>query len=175
MKKKKLFLIVFMIVVLIMLAINLPKEEKYDYLRIHIRANSNLEVDQNVKYEIKDKIVEYLTPMLANVPTKDKAKEIVLSNKQILENLCNNYLYNKGFKYSAKIKLTNEYFPTRTYVNTTLESGYYDAVVVELGDAVGDNWWCVMYPPLCFVNKNENKTQIKFKSKIAEWFSKLFK
>ena len=84
------------------------------------------------------------------------------------------YLREKGFNYSVNIKIDNEFFPTRTYANTTLESGYYDAVIIELGDAQGDNWWCVMYPPLCFVNKNEKVNQIKYKSIIYEWFEKLF-
>ena len=79
-----------------------------------------------------------------------------------------------GFNYVSNIKINNEYFPTRTYANTTLESGYYDAVIIELGEAEGDNWWCVMYPPLCFVNKNENNMQIKYKSKIWEWINSLF-
>ena len=63
-------------------------------------------------------------------------------------------LRQKGFNYVSNVKINNEYFPSRTYENTTLESGYYDAVIIELGEAKGDNWWCVMYPPLCFVNKN---------------------
>jgi len=145
-----------------------------EYLRLHIRANSNSEIDQNVKYEIKNIMVEYLTPMLCNVESKTKAIEIVESNKQTLINKCKTVLINKGFSYSVNIKINNEYFPTRTYSNTTLESGYYDAVIVELGSAQGDNWWCVMYPPLCFVNKNQESIQIKYKSRIVEWWDSLF-
>ncbi|MCQ2564379.1 MAG: stage II sporulation protein R, partial [Clostridia bacterium] len=54
------------------------------------------------------------------------------------------------------------------------KAGYYDAVIIELGEGVGDNWWCIMYPPLCFVNKNENAIQIKYKSKLVEWFKNMF-
>ena len=91
-----------------------------------------------------------------------------------MEQICTDILSKKGFSYSVNVKIDNEYFPTRTYSNTTLESGYYDAVIVELGQAEGDNWWCVMYPPLCFVNNFENSIQIKYKSKIVEWFKNLF-
>jgi len=152
----------------------LPRGEDYDYLRLHIRANSNSAVDQKVKYEIKDDLVEYLTPYLCNVSSKEKAISYINSLKPSIERRCIEILRSKGFNYSVNVKIDNEYFPTRTYSNTTLESGYYDAVIVELGDAIGDNWWCVMYPPLCFMNKNENNTQINFKSKIVEWFQSLF-
>ena len=91
-----------------------------------------------------------------------------------MELICNQKLLAQNFSYTAKVKINNEYFPARTYENTTLEAGFYDAVIVELGSSAGDNWWCVMYPPLCFVNKNENNKQIKYKSKIAEWFKSVF-
>ena len=91
-----------------------------------------------------------------------------------MQNIGKKVLKENGFNYSVNVKIANEYFPTRTYNNTTLESGYYDAVIVELGDAVGDNWWCVMYPPLCFVGENTNENKITFKSRLSNWFSGLF-
>lgn len=172
---KKFCVLVLGFVAIVFVAINLPSGQNVDYLRLHIRANSNLSVDQNVKYEIRTMLVDMLTPYLCNVSSKEQAINIINNKTQEIELKCNNLLMNKGFAYKSKVKINNEYFPTRTYNNTTLESGYYDAVIVELGDATGDNWWCVMYPPLCFVNKNENNNQIKYKSKIVEWFEGLFK
>lgn len=173
---KKFVCIVLGLILLVCLITFLPaeKEDNYDYLRIHIRANSNTEADQAVKYEIKDELVKFLTPFLSNVPTKEQAVEIVNNLRGTITNICSHMLIEKGFNYSVNVKVNNEYFPTRTYSNTTLQSGYYDAVIIELGDAVGDNWWCVMYPPLCFVNNFENTTQINFKSKIVEWCKALF-
>ena len=133
-----------------------------------------MEVDQNVKYEIKNDMVDFLTPLLCMVESKAKALEIVNKHLESIKIKCLNILSSKGFQYSVNIKISNEYFPTRTYSNTTLESGFYDAVIVELGEAKGDNWWCVMYPPLCFVNKNENNMQIKYESKVWEWLKSLF-
>ncbi|MBQ8615653.1 MAG: stage II sporulation protein R [Clostridia bacterium] len=169
-----MFIFVFIIAVIVGALCIPQKEVEYDYLRLHIRANSNLECDQNVKYEIKDAMVDFLTPYLCNVESKEKAIEIVNNCSSLMKSKCLEILRNKGFNYPVNIKINNEYFPTRTYANTTLESGYYDAVIVELGEAEGDNWWCVMYPPLCFVNKNENSNQIKYKSIIYEWFQKIF-
>lgn len=163
-----------MFLIIVVGALFLPKQENYDYLRLHIRANSNLAVDQNVKYLVKNEVVNFLTPYLCNVDSKQHAVEIVDKMSNHLKNRCDFILKQNGFNYVSNIKINNEYFPTRTYVNTTLESGYYDAVIVELGEAVGDNWWCVMYPPLCFVNKNENNNQIIYKSKVWEWICSLF-
>ena len=172
--KNKICVIVVLILLLIIGASFLPTAEvEYDYLRLHIRANSNSEIDQNIKYEIKDELVEFLTPYFCNVTSKNEAIEIVNNLKEKMSEICVDVLRKNGFNYSANVKINNEYFPTRTYSNTTLESGYYDAVIVELGEAVGDNWWCVMYPPLCFITR-ENQTEITFKSKIVEWFKSLF-
>ena len=172
--KNKICVIVVLILLLIIGASFLPTAEvEYDYLRLHIRANSNSEIDQNIKYEIKDELVEFLTPYFCNVTSKNEAVEIVNNLKEKMSEICVEVLRKNGFNYSANVKINNEYFPTRTYSNTTLESGYYDAVIVELGCAEGDNWWCVMYPPLCFITR-ENQTEITFKSKIAEWFKSLF-
>ncbi len=172
---KKFICILSVFILIVVGALFLPKQEDYDYLRLHIRANSNSAIDQNVKYEIKDELVNYLTPYFCDVESKTQAINIVEKLKYNMENICQNILREKGFNYSVNVKIDNEYFPTRTYSNTTLESGYYDAVIVELGDAIGDNWWCVMYPPLCFVNNFENNTQINYKSKIVEWFKTIFK
>ena len=172
--KNKICVIVVLILLLIIGASFLPTAEvEYDYLRLHIRANSKSEIDQNIKYEIKDELVEFLTPYFCNVTSKNEAIEIVNNLKEKMSEICVEVLRKNGFNYSANVKINNEYFPTRTYSNTTLESGYYDAVIVELGSAEGDNWWCVMYPPLCFITR-ENQTEITFKSKIVEWFKSIF-
>lgn len=171
----KKFMCCFGLFILIaVIALSLPKAEDYDYLRIHIRANSNSQIDQSVKYKVKDSIVDYLTPWLCGVKTKQQAIEVVNKEKINMQNIGKKVLKENGFNYSVNVKIANEYFPTRTYNNTTLESGYYDAVIVELGDAVGDNWWCVMYPPLCFVGEYTNENKITFKSRLSNWFSGLF-
>ena len=172
---KKILIVVLIGVIGVLIFANFPqKEHKIDYLRLHIRANSNLDIDQQVKYKVKDVIVEFLTPHFQGVESKNQAVEKVQKLTEDIESKCVEILRQNNFFYSVKVKINNEYFPTRKYDNTVLESGYYDAVIVELGEAKGDNWWCVMYPPLCFVNKNENQTQIKFESRINNWLSKIF-
>lgn len=147
-----------------------PNEE---YLRIHIRANSNLDVDQNIKYIIKDKVVEYLIPILCDCETKEQAESALQKNFQGIEAVADSILKQNGFSYSSHAKLCNEYFPTRSYQDLTLDEGFYDALILELGQAKGDNWWCVVYPPLCFVSTNPTGEGVVYKSKILHIINKI--
>ena len=139
-----------------------PSEE---YLRIHIRANSNESIDQSVKYQVKDCLVKYLTPYIAECNSKKEAEALLNDKKEYLQTIIDNLLKSKGFSYSSNVVVRSEMFPTRVYEDFTLEEGFYDAVIVELGKAEGDNWWCVVYPPLCFTG---NESGIVYKSKILE-------
>ena len=160
-------IILFLIAIITLTAVFFAKgtdNSECEYLRIHVRANSNETVDQNVKYLIKDDIVEFLTPIVAKCESKEEAISSLKEAKTQIEGVANKVLSERGFDYKAKVSVKNEYFPTRVYDGLTLEEGYYDCLIVELGKAEGDNWWCVVYPPLCFVNC-EN---ISYRSKIAE-------
>ena len=147
-----------------------------DYIRIHIRANSNNIIDQNIKFVIKDKITEYLTPIIAKCSNKAEVATGIKDNLVIIEDICTDMLNSAGFTYQASASLVDEYFPTRTYENSlTLNSGVYEALIIKLGKAEGDNWWCVVYPPLCFVNSVNTGAGIVYKSKILELIQKFFK
>jgi len=170
---KKVIISIFAVLVAITGFLLIPfkstsqKMENTAYLRIHVRANSNTEEDQSVKYEIKDLLVGYLTPLLEDVQTVDQAKQVVSQNLENISNIATSFLKEKGFNYGANAKLNNEYFPTRSYEQLTLDSGYYDAIIVELGSASGNNWWCVVYPPLCFSEKTAGN-EVVYSSVIAE-------
>lgn len=164
----KKFCISFILIAILIVAVFLGMETKTadtKYLRIHIRANSNSEVDQTVKYCVKDAVVEYLTPKLLDVKTKEDAKSVLTSSLKGIENVANNALKVNGFNYKASAKINVEDFPTRFYGDYCLEAGYYDALIISLGEGVGDNWWCVVYPPLCFVGETSNYV---YKSKLLE-------
>ena len=142
-------------------------------LRIHIRANSNTKIDQNIKYEIKDKFVDYLTPLVCDCESKQDAIKVIKKNKNNLKKIADDILSKNNFEYESNIKVTKEFFPTRQYENYTVTSGVYDSIIVELGDASGNNWWCVIYPPLCFTNFT-NSQNVVYKSKIMEIINKYF-
>ena len=142
-----------------------------EYLRIHIRANSNLCSDQEVKYKVKEKLVDYLTPILSECKTKERAEMEISNRISDIENIANEVLTTFGYSYDSKAYINQELFPTRTYENLTLESGFYDALIVELGEGKGDNWWCVVYPPLCFIGEGSGYV---YKSKIMEIINNFF-
>lgn len=150
-------------------------ENNQAYLRVHIRANSNAESDQAVKYKVKTAVVDFLTPKIAAGTSFEKAYKILESNLSEIEKVADNVLKENGFSYKSKASLRDEYFPTRSYGSVTLENGYYDALILELGTAAGNNWWCVVYPPLCFIgSEGENTNNIRYKSKLVEIIKHFF-
>ena len=150
---KKLVSIIVILSAIAILCFGLfTKTEKNDYIRIYILANSNLEIDQNVKYEIKDKIISYLLPYISLCETREDFVSVINNSIDGIENVANKVLKEKNFSYKANVKFCEENFPTREYNSLVLESGLYDAIIVNLGEAKGDNWWCVVYPPLCFIS-----------------------
>ena len=144
------------------------------FLRIHIRANSNQNVDQQVKYKVKDELVKYLTPILAEANSKSDAMNLVKENLENLSNVASLVLFQEGYNYTANAKLTSEYFPTRCYDDVVLESGEYDSLIINLGSGSGNNWWCVVYPPLCFVATDDSSEGITYRSKIFDIIRNFF-
>lgn len=136
-----------------------------DYLRIHVRADSNSEEAQRVKYEVKDEVVQFITPYVAECVTKVAAIEVMKSILPQIEKVCDSALRERGYTYGAKASVRSENFPTRVYGDLTLESGVYDALIIELGSGKGDNWWCVIYPPLCFTSATTN---VQYRSAIMD-------
>ena len=136
-----------------------------EYLRMHIRADSNQPQAQDVKYLVRDAVVEYLTPLVAEYSTKAQAVQGVTAHTKEIEQTANAVLQEQGFSYTAKAQVRVETFPTRVYENYTLPAGEYTALIIELGKGTGDNWWCVVYPPLCFTATGGN---VEYKSKIVE-------
>ena len=167
---KKIVIVAVALIVLVAVIALIPAQtSNADFLRIHIRADSNNSADQNVKYEVKSAVVEYLTPYLCNATTKKQAMNIVKEHLTDIENVCDGVLLRNGFTYKSHAKLTTEEFPDRSYGDVTLAAGVYDALIIELGSGSGNNWWCVVYPPLCFVGSESNGTnQIIYKSKLME-------
>ncbi len=174
MKKACISILLIAIIILSGIALSLPKPQvQTEYLRIHVRANSNGDIDQAIKYTVKDKVVEYLTPYIAECDTKQKAQTLLESHISGIERVANQTLKGAGFKYTAKATVKKEEFPTRVYGELELESGIYDALILELGSGAGDNWWCVVYPPLCFTG--DAGAGVVYRSKILSIISDFFK
>ena len=175
MKNIVLGILVFVAVIATLLCVNAfpaaSESAENDYLRIHVRANSNSESDQKVKYEVKDEVVKFITPYVAECVTKEAAIEVMKGILPQIEEVCKSALKERGYDYGARASVRSEEFPTRVYGDLTLEAGVYDALIVELGTGKGDNWWCVIYPPLCFTSATTN---VSYRSAIYDIIRKFF-
>lgn len=138
-----------------------------DYVRIHIVANSNCQFDQNVKYVVKDAVTAYLAQQLDGVQDAHQAAEIVAQNMQNVALVANAALAAEGASYCAHASLADENLPTRVYENFVLEGGTYNTLQIKLGQGLGDNWWCVVFPAVCFFD-SKNCENVEYISKILE-------
>ena len=139
-------------------------------IRIHIRADSDSDVDQAVKYVVRDAVVEYLTPLLSGARSRNEAYRLVKANAGYAESVAEDVLIKCGFDYGATARVSREQFPDRTYGDVFYPAGEYDALIIELGSGSGANWWCVAYPPLCFYGEDGS---VRYASIIAELIGKL--
>ena len=122
--------------------------EIYDScVRLHVIANSDSEKDQELKLKVRDKLLEYVSGFEA----KDKKEALILleRDKETMTSLAKEELKKNGFYDSVKIEIGLESYPTRSYEDFSLPAGEYTSVRVIIGEGKGQNWWCVLYPPLC--------------------------
>ena len=120
--------------------------------RLHVIANSDSEEDQNLKYIVRDSILSYVNGILENINNKEDVVLTINNHIDEIKNIAQQAVYNEGFTYDVEIEVGNFKFPTKTYGNISFPPGLYDALRVKIGNASGKNLWCVMFPPLCFVD-----------------------
>lgn len=121
-------------------------------LRLHVIANSDTKEDQELKLKVRDNVLSYMNTICKNARNKEEAIQIAESHIDEFKQIALNTISENGYDYSVNLKIGNFSFPTKTYGDISLPSGYYDALRIEIGKAKGQNWWCVMFPPLCFVD-----------------------
>lgn len=122
-------------------------------LRLHVIANSDSKEDQAIKLKVRDDVLSYLQNDLKNVDSRQKAEEIVQAKLPVLEKIANTTLFRLGSTNTAKVTLAYRKFPAKTYGEFTFPAGTYRALCIEIGKAQGHNWWCVLFPSLCFVDE----------------------
>lgn len=162
-------------------------------LRMHVIANSDSKEDQELKLKVRDAVLEEGKELFDGSVTSKEAEQILIPHIKELEQVALETIKNEGFDYKVKITVGEEYFKTRTYDNAiTLPAGKYKAVKVVIGEGQGQNWWCVMFPPMCLpaanaecelsdvLNTDEtdivtNSEKYKFKFKIVEFLEDLMK
>ncbi|MGL4453929.1 MAG: stage II sporulation protein R [Sarcina sp.] len=139
-------------------------------IRFHVLANSDLKEDQDLKLKVRDAVIEFVSPSLKNSKGIDESRKILLSLKDEVIELAEKIIKEEGYDYSVDVELAMTNFPVKTYGNVTLPQGEYEAFRVLIGEAQGQNWWCVMFPPLCFIDMT--KGQISYE-KSEEALSKV--
>lgn len=121
-------------------------------IRFHVRANSDTDTDQQLKIKVKNEVVSYIKPFLENSPSIDTSREILSQHIEDIKDTALDTIHKEGFNYNVNVYFEKSYFPMKTYADVTFPQGEYEAFRIDIGEANGKNWWCVLYPPLCFVD-----------------------
>ena len=135
--------------------------------RLHVIANSDSKEDQDLKYKVRDKVLEYMNEISMDCSSKEEVILLAKEHKEEFKKIAEDVIKENGYDYTVNISIGNFDFPTKTYGDISLPAGEYDARRIEIGEAKGQNWWCVMFPPLCFVDvtsgvvPNESKEVMK--------------
>lgn len=164
--------IIYIMLIIIILCMWITKEKNIiipkDSIRFRIIANSNDKIDQSTKLLIKKDLEKNLFELIQDSKSIEETREIIKNNEQVIKNTINKY----NIPYS--INYGENYFPEKEYKGITYKEGKYESLVITLGNGSGNNWWCVMYPPLCLLESTaENYEDIEYKSFIKEIISQL--
>lgn len=208
MAKRKCFIVVLLIIGLFLCLLNrdsqnvqaLQKGIASQVIRFHVLANSDSREDQEVKLKVRDGVVAFVQQKLKKVESKEEAKKIIQKNLSKIKREANRILEEEHYESRAVAKLTKEEFPVKVYGDTVFPAGEYETLQVEIGNAQGHNWWCVMYPSLCLVDESvavvpeeskeklrdslteeefetitQEKPAVKYRFKLAEIWNQLWK
>lgn len=140
-------------------------------LRLHVIANSDSEEDQNLKYIVRDSLIQYMASICSNAKSKEEAMKVASNHINDFTEIANKTIKENGFSYNATVELGKFEFPTKTYSDISFPSGIYDALEVRIGNASGQNWWCVLYPALCFIDTSSGMLPDKSKNELKDTLS----
>lgn len=169
---------------------------KDNIFRLHVIANSDSIEDQNLKYIVRDNLLKYMNEICKETSNKSDAINIANQHKDDFLQIAKDTIKEEGYSYDVNVEIGEYDFPSKSYGDISIPSGKYDALKVKIGDSNGQNWWCVMFPPLCFIDLNtgivpesskqllkdvltdeeyalisDNSSDINFKFKLLELFS----
>lgn len=126
-------------------------------IRLHVIANSNTVFDQQLKYKVRNNVIDKFNNEFENTVSKDDSEDVIIKNINEIREEAETIISKEGYDYQVNVYYGNFKFPRKIYEDIVLPEGYYDAVRIEIGKAEGNNWWCVMFPPLCFVDFGQDK------------------
>lgn len=169
---KKTFIILTIILIIFLIKVkassNIIPDEA---IRLRVIANSNSEYDQNIKLEVKDALQLELYNLLKNTKGIEEARNILNNNIDNLSSAVKKVIEKEKYDKDFTINFGYNYFPKKEYKGITYEEGYYESLVVTLGSGEGNNWWCVLFPPLCLLEAEESD-EVEYKFLIQELIEK---
>lgn len=170
---KKIIIIFALLILYLLLSIfsysnAVSKDISDSVFRLHVIANSNSVEDQNLKYLVRDELINYMNSISSNISSKEEAINLIKENKNNFYKIAKQVISDNGFDYDVDIEIGNFSFPTKTYGDISLPAGFYDALRIKIGNAAGQNWWCVMFPTLCFVDLENGVVPEDSKSNLQD-------
>jgi len=169
---RKIFLILLGLTIIMVYKTNeeelsIPNES----IRLRVIPNSNEPKDINIKEQVKTYLEKDIYKLVKDIEDIDSARNLIKSNLSSIENNIDNIFKANNYNQNYKANYGNNYFPKKTYAGKTYEEGYYESLVIYIGEAKGDNWWCVLFPNFCLVDTKED---ITYKSFIKDLINKIF-
>lgn len=173
--KKKIF-IFLTVLVLILIYGELKNDEIIipdSAIRLRVIPNSNSAVDQNIKSKVKTYLEKDTYTLLKDEDNIDEARKKIKDSIPLIEENIDSIFKENNYNMPYNINYGYNYFPTKEYHNIIYKEGYYESLVISIGQAKGDNWWCVLFPNICLIDL-ENKNNYEYKFWIAENIKKYF-
>lgn len=141
-------------------------------IRFHVRANSDSKLDQAYKIKVRDAVIDEISPKLNGAKTKEEAFKILKYQKKRIKNITKETLNKEGVKQRVNVHFVREKFPEKSYGQYRFPEGIYDAVRIDLGEAKGHNWWCVMFPDLCVTKDDKVRINNTARKKMEKLLGK---
>ena len=142
-------------------------------IRLRVIPNSNSYLDQNMKNKVKNYLEENTYQLLKDTDNIEEARNLIIENIPIIEDNIDNLFAQNNYDMDYEINYGYNYFPDKEYRGIKYDEGYYESIVISIGKAEGDNWWCVLFPNLCLVDLNE-KDDVEYRSWVSEIINKIF-
>ena len=144
-------------------------------IRVRVIANSNSLYDQSIKMKVKDYIEKNISTLLLSVTDIDEARDIINSNISSLNNGIDNIFNDNNYNMDYNVNFGNNYFPDKEYKGVIYKEGEYESLVVTIGKGQGDNWWCVLFPPLCLLEgEDNNSNDVEYRSWVRDMLDRIF-
>lgn len=142
-----------------------------DAIRMRVIPNSNSEYDQAIKQKVKEELQTTTYELLKDTKGSEEAERIINANLELIDNRINDLLVSEHYTLGYKLHFGQNYFPEKEFKGVTYKEGYYNSLLVTLGNGEGDNWWCVLFPPMCLMEAEESE-KVEYKFFVQELIEK---